>query len=97
MNTANLQLQGLLMAVAAVNRLLVARGALDTRTLEAALHEAELSALAGSHAEGLSPSNREAITFPIRLLEFASREEANGLSFEELAREVAAESTGREE
>lgn len=91
MNTANLQLQGLVMAIAGINRLLIDRGVLDRRSVEAALQRAESTALASPHADGLSPANREAITFPIRLLEIASRDSSSGLSFEQLAREVAEE------
>lgn len=95
MNTANLQLQGLVMAVASLNRLLMERGLIDEASLSAALREAERVALAGHQADGLSAANREAIAFPIRLVENASRDGSAGKSFNDLAREVAAEGTDR--
>jgi hypothetical protein len=97
MNTANLQLQGLVMAIAGINRLLIERGVLDPRLVEAALQRAESTAIASPHAAGLSAANREAIAFPIRLLEIASRESSSDLSFEQLAREVAEETPASDE
>jgi len=73
MNVANLQLQGLLMAVASVNRTLVAKGLLSIDDIEDALHSAEASLTAEERLfEDLSPSNRDAICFPIRALRAAN-------------------------
>jgi hypothetical protein len=53
--------------------------------------EAEASGTSENRAEELSPSSRDAINFPIRLLQLANRcqPEADIPSFSELARMVA--------
>ena len=90
MNTANLQLEGLSMAMAAINRLLVEKGLLDRDEIDLALRRVEASLSGEDKAPDLSPANRDAIAFPVRLLQLA-----NGLSsqedlpsFTELARRV---------
>lgn len=87
MNVANLQLEGLLMAVAAVNRLLVQKGIVSMRDIEAALHDTEASEI---RADEIPPANREAIAFPIRLLKLANQcqPEAGMPSFSALTRMV---------
>lgn len=87
MNVANLQLEGLLMAVAAVNRLLVQKGIVSMRDIEAALRSAEASEI---RADEIPPANREAIAFPIRLLQLANQcqPEADMPSFSALTRMV---------
>ncbi len=70
MNVANLQLEGLLMAIVAINHLLVQKGVLTIEELDAALQAAEASE---SRSNELPPSHGEAIAFPIRLLQFANR------------------------
>lgn len=69
MNTANLQMEGLLLALAAVCRELERKGALDSAETAAALEQAEASA-ARRNGE-VSDSNLEAIRFPIRFLRLA--------------------------
>ncbi|MGP2493894.1 hypothetical protein ACTDI4_19980 [Mesorhizobium sp. PUT5] len=71
MNVANLQLEGLLMAVAAVNRLLVHKGVVSAQEIDAALKEAEASEC---RSDDIPPANREAIVFPIRLLRLANQQ-----------------------
>jgi len=91
MNTANLQLEGLLMAVAAVNQALVAKGVLTTEDLDRALATSEQTALGDNRvAENLSPANRDAIAFPARFLRLANNMagEAGVPGFSELARMV---------
>lgn len=89
MNVANLQLEGLLMAVAAVNRLLVDKGVLTRPEIDVALRKVEATETAEDRSEGMSPSNRDAINFPIRLLELANRSQlVNVPSFSSLARQV---------
>lgn len=92
MNTANLQLEGLYLAVAAVNDLLVAKGMLTRDELDLALHRAESSATAEDRMteDDISPANRDAICFPIRFLRLANRLHAGdeAFSFSELARRV---------
>ena len=91
MNTANLQLQGLLLAVASINSALVRKGVLDIDEIDVALRKAEAS-LTGEERlfEDMSPANRDAIVFPIRLLQLAnhSQGEAGVPGFSELARMV---------
>ncbi|MBA1144481.1 hypothetical protein [Mesorhizobium neociceri] len=80
MNVANLQLEGLLMSVAAVNNALVR-----------ALKTAE-AAFTGDQRlfEDMSPANRDAVCFPLRLLQLAntSQFEAGVPPFFELAKQV---------
>ena len=91
MNTANLQLQGLLLAVASINNALVHKGLLSIDEIDLALRKAEAS-LTGEERlfEDMSPANRDAICFPIRLLQLAnnSQGESNIPGFSELARLV---------
>ena len=91
MNTANLQLEGLLLAMAEINRALIRNGVLGVEEIDAALRLAEASATSEERmTQDLSPANRDAVCFPIRLLRLAnskvSGEEA--LSFSDLAREI---------
>jgi hypothetical protein len=91
MNTANLQLEGLVMAVAALNQALVAKGLLATEEIDRSLHLCEQTALGDDRVvEDLSPANRDAILFPIRLLRLANNMAGdNGVpAFAELARRV---------
>jgi hypothetical protein len=88
MNTANLQLEGLLLAVAAVNDALVTKGILTRDELEAALRRAERTILTDARMDDdISPSNREAVVFPIRVLHLAASRDAT-LTFSQLARMV---------
>ena len=91
MNTANLQIEGLLMAVAAVNKALVAKGLLAPEELDRALAICEQTALGDDRlVEDLSPAHRDAVLFPIRLLRLANNMAGDdGLPpFAELARTV---------
>lgn len=73
MNTANLQLEGLCLAIAAVNRALVAKGLLTQDEIDKALRKAESAARNDERAiDHLSPSNRDAVCFPIRVLQIAN-------------------------
>lgn len=73
MNTANLQLEGLCLAIAAINRKLVAKGLLTREEVDEALHVAEAVATADERlVEQLSPANRDAVCFPIRVLRIAN-------------------------
>ena len=77
MNTANLQIEGLLMAVAAINRILVEKGLLSRAEIERAFAICEANAVGEDRTmEELSPANRDAIVFPIRLLRAANAEAA---------------------
>ena len=90
MNVANLQIEGLLVAVAAINRLLVQKGTLSTEEIDLALRKAEANETDQERAGSVSSSNRDAINFPIRLLQLANRcqREAAMPSFTQLARMV---------
>jgi hypothetical protein len=92
MNVANLQLQGLYLAVAAVNNALVEKGLLTREELNLALVKAEQNAMGDDRVvEDLHPANRDAVAFPMRFLALANSRSANGElpGFTELARLVA--------
>lgn len=91
MNPANLQIEGLIMAVAAVNRLLVEKGLLTSQDIEAALKQAEARITADDRFqnEDIRLANRDAICFPIRFLLLTNGDEAcAGGSFSDVARQV---------
>lgn len=91
MNTANLQLEGLLLALSAVVGVLRRKGALTDTELDAALKEAEAVALRDeARPDGLSSSNVEAVLFPIRYLQAASKGLADDavLPFSQIATKV---------
>ncbi|GAA4117710.1 hypothetical protein ACFFTN_09130 [Aminobacter aganoensis] len=90
MNVANLQLEGLIMAIAAINHVLVRKGVLTVEEIDIALRKAEASETAEDRSEGMSSSNRDAINFPIRVLELANQcqPEADIPSFSRLARMI---------
>lgn len=77
MNTANLGLEGLYLAVSSVNALLVEKGMLTHAEVHEALMRAEASATAGGEHDDLSGSNRKAICFPIRFLMLANEKTEN--------------------
>jgi hypothetical protein len=91
MNPANLQLEGLLMAVAALNDLLVEKGTVSRGEIDLALRKAE-SRLSGEDrfAEDIKLANRDAICFPIRFLRLANGDgdPESPRSFSDLARRV---------
>jgi hypothetical protein len=91
MNTANLQLEGLLIAVAALNRMLVDKGLANSDEIDQALAQADSTARNGERmGDGISPANREAVLFPIKLLRAANRAGGNAaaISFAALAGQV---------
>ncbi len=89
MNTANLQLEGLCMAVAALIEVIKQKGLATAEEIDAALARTERSAAEGK-AEDMSASNLSAISFPIRLLRLANATSFEGhpLPFQELTRRV---------
>jgi hypothetical protein len=92
MNVANLQLEGLLMAIASINNVLVRKGLLTIDEVDDALRRAEAGITAEERLyEDMSPANRDAVCFPIRLLQLANRAQPGGdsPSFSDLARLVA--------
>lgn len=91
MNTANLQLEGLLMAIAGLNQVLVAKGVVSAEEIDKALARSEQTVLGDDRvAEDLSPANRDAVAFPIRLLRLANTTHDGSTlpSFAELTRLV---------
>ena len=92
MNTANLQLEGLYLAIAAVNEVLVEKGVLTREEIRMALERAKQAALGDYRSEeDLSPANRDAMAFPARLLLLANDAGPDAAipSFSELAKMVA--------
>jgi len=74
MNTANLQMEGVLMAMATLCRLLRQKGIADTAEIDTALAEAEAVLSSDSRRpEQLSRANVEAALFPLRFLREANR------------------------
>jgi hypothetical protein len=90
MNTANLQLEGLLIAIASMNDLLVARGIVDREEIAHAMDVAEQTVLGDYRTEELGEAQRDAIAFPIRLLRLANNgaTETEVKPFSELAKMV---------
>ncbi|WP_420960082.1 hypothetical protein [Brucella sp. IR073] len=90
MNVANLQIEGLCLAIAALNQKLVEKGILSRSEIDEALREAEATARGDDRfVEDLNPSNRDAICFPIRVLQIAnSTEPERPWTFSDLARLV---------
>ena len=90
MNTANLQLEGLYLAIAAVHNALIAKGVLSSEELTLALRRAEETALGDYRSDELSSSQRDAMAFPARLLLMAHNTAAEGFTppFSELAKLV---------
>jgi hypothetical protein len=87
MNTANLQLEGLYAAVAALMHALRDKGTLTPQEIESALGAAEEKIKSDpARRTKLSDANRDAISFPLRFLRIANQtaSEGNRLSFSEL-------------
>lgn len=89
MNTANLQLEGLYAAFAALMEALKEKGVLGQDEIDRALRYAEhrLSHDPG-RPEDLSEANVNAILFPVRLLRLANEDGEEPRSFAELAAQV---------
>jgi hypothetical protein len=89
MNAANLQLEGLYLAVAAINNALVDKGLLTKAEIDGALRRAEQAALGEDRSvEDLSPAQRDAMAFPARFLIAANAAPTENLSFYALAKKV---------
>lgn len=89
MNTANLQMEGMLMAVSALCCLLREKGLAEAEEIDAALAGAE-TALAGDRLRPgqLSSANVEAMLFPLRFLREANRRALPGTAYSEIAGSV---------
>ena len=91
MNVASLQIEDLMMAIASLNNLLVHKGLLSVDDIDVALRKAEAGVTGDERVyEDMSPANRDAICFPIRLLQLANnaQSEADVPPFSELAKMV---------
>jgi hypothetical protein len=91
MNPANLQIEGLLMACAALNRLLVEKGVVTAHEIDTALRRAEARITSDDRFrdEDIRLANRDAMCFPIRFLLLANGDEdCAAAGFSDLARQV---------
>lgn len=90
MNTANPQLEGLYLAVAAINRLLVEKGILSHGEIQGVLQAVERDVLDDDRQLNVSSSHQKAVAFPIRLLLLANEahEQGTKFCFDDLAREI---------
>jgi hypothetical protein len=91
MNPANLQLEGLLMAVAELNRLLIEKGIMSEMEVETALRKAEARITSDDRfQDDIKLANRDAMCFPIRFLQLDNSDTAGDgrRGFSDLAREV---------
>lgn len=89
MNTENLQLEGLYIAIPSLNGALVAEGLLTVAEVDAALATAEQTALRDYRAaDNRTLAQREAVAFPVRLLRLANNGSAGSetQTFSELAK-----------
>jgi len=86
MNTANLQMEGTLLALAALCEALKQKGMLSPAELENALDCAERGVSA--RAAALSVSNVEAIRFPIRFLRVALQRDGQPLDYSSIAAHI---------
>ncbi|MCW1409774.1 hypothetical protein OLZ32_16330 [Rhizobium sp. 1AS11] len=89
MNTANLQLKGLIMAMASICDAIVEKELLTSGELNAALSKAK-KAVDEDDDHELSDANRAAILFPIRVLQLAEEAGRRGerLTFSDYAKLV---------
>jgi hypothetical protein len=78
MNTANLQLEGLYLVIAALNNALVAKGVMSRQEIDMAFRMAEETADADRNIDDMSEANREVIAFPARLLRLANNGASDG-------------------
>ena len=90
MNTANLQLEGFYLVIAALNDALVRKGLMSREEIDKALRIAEQTAIGDYGVEDMSPANRDAVAFPARLLQLANAGASDGQiqPFSELAKLV---------
>lgn len=73
MNSANLQLEGLLLALYALLGAIKDKGLLTEQEIDEALETAEANALADPQRTAqLSPASLDGVTFPIRFLRIAN-------------------------
>jgi len=90
MNTANLQLEGLYVAVTALAEALREKGLLSAEEIARSLERAETVAWQAASEKDISAANIGAIIFPIRYLKVAVEASSRGqhMPFHEVARIV---------
>jgi hypothetical protein len=89
MNTANLQLQGILATLASLLHAIESKGVLTRGEIAAALDRAEADAAAGARPhEGLTEAHIDAVRFPARYLREALNGGARSQSFAEVTHAV---------
>ena len=86
MNTANLQIEGVLLALAALCETLERKGMLSREEIETALQRAEGGVSA--RKPELSEANTEAIRFPIRFLQLALQRGGEPLDYHAITAEI---------
>jgi hypothetical protein len=86
MNTANLQMQGLLAVLSSLLQTIEQQGLLTRAQIEAALSRAEDDATRGFQHPSLSDAHLEAVCFPSRYLRVAQT--SGTATFEQVARAV---------
>ncbi|WP_088347872.1 MULTISPECIES: hypothetical protein [Rhodomicrobium] len=95
MNTANLQLQGMLLALASLLEAMKRKGLMTQAEIETALYNAEAEVSVDTmRPPELSPANVDAICFPIRFLRVATGK-AGQQTFAEIATGVGRTKPGR--
>lgn len=97
MNTANLQLEGLLLALAQILDALARAGVLPRAEIDAALARAEGAAAREGEGRNISPAQVEALLFPIRVLRLAAQAEGSARTFGDLASDVGTRKDARPE
>lgn len=90
MNTANLQLEGLLVALSAILAALERKGMLQEAEIQDALGEAEARVHA-DRREQLREANQQAILFPIRYLREATSKSGPQRAFHDIAAGIGRE------
>jgi hypothetical protein len=89
MDVANLQIEGLCLAHAALHRLLISKGIVTPDEIGTVLEIAEAGLTGEDRSEELSPAHRDAVVFPLRLLRVATvKPLSEALSFADLTRTV---------
>lgn len=68
MNTANLQMEGLVLALSRLLETLRRKGLLTQQEIESALREADEASRMDCAGRNISPAQAEAVRFPIRFL-----------------------------
>jgi hypothetical protein len=88
MNTANLQLEGLYLTIAALARTLIDKGILAREDMDAVVTRAEKGVRNDERYEKLSPAERDVVAFPARFLSAAigTGSGSDFASFSEVAR-----------